>query len=98
LTVAIRILPRGAGIARAPSRPPGTAPDGDGLLHDPGALDDLRQEHLAGAEQVADRVHARHQRPFDDVDRMSGGQAGLLRVSTTHVSMPLDEGVAQPIR
>ncbi len=29
-------------------------------------LDDLRQEHLAGAEQVADLLHAVHQRPFDD--------------------------------
>ena len=33
----------------------------DGLLHDPRALDDLGQEHLARAEQVADDVHAVHQ-------------------------------------
>ena len=42
---------------------------GDGLLHHPRALDDLGQEHLARAEQVADDLHAVHQRPFDDLDR-----------------------------
>jgi hypothetical protein len=35
----------------------------DGLFHHARGLDDLRQEHLAGAEQVADHVHAVHQRP-----------------------------------
>ena len=42
---------------------------GDRLLHDARRLDDLRQEHLAGAEQVADDVHAVHQRAFDDRQR-----------------------------
>ena len=36
----------------------------DGLLHDARRLDDLRQEHLARAKQVADNVHAVHQRTF----------------------------------
>ena len=49
------------------------------LLHDAGGLDDLRQEHLAGAEQVADDVHARHQRAFDDVERALGLQAAPPR-------------------
>ncbi len=40
-----------------------------GGLHDPCALDHLGQEHLALAEQVADDVHAVHQRAFDDVQR-----------------------------
>ena len=43
--------------------------DGHGLLHHAGALHDLRQEHAAGAEQVADHVHAGHERPLDDVQR-----------------------------
>ena len=30
------------------------------FLHDPGALDDLGQEHLAGPKQVADNAHACH--------------------------------------
>ena len=38
------------------------------LLHHPGGLDHLGQEHLARAEQVADHVHAAHQRAFDDLD------------------------------
>ena len=38
------------------------------LLHHARGLHDLRQEHLAGAEEVADDVHAGHQRPFDHLD------------------------------
>jgi hypothetical protein len=34
-------------------------------LHGAGALHHLRQEHLAGPEQVADDFHAVHERPFD---------------------------------
>ena len=43
---------------------------GDRLLHHARRLHDLRQEHLAGAEQVADDVHAGHQRALDDVQRL----------------------------
>ena len=39
---------------------------GDGLLHDAGGFDDLREEHLAGAEEVADDGHAVHEGAFDD--------------------------------
>ena len=42
---------------------------GDRLLHHPRRLDHLRQEHSAGAEQVADHVHAVHQRAFDHGER-----------------------------
>ena len=45
-----------------------------GLLHHARRLDDLRQEHLARAEQVADDIHAVHQRPFDHVDRPAAGR------------------------
>ena len=38
---------------------------GHRLLHHARRLDHLRQEHLAGAEQVADDVHAVHQRALD---------------------------------
>ena len=41
----------------------------DRLLHHARGLHDLRQEHLAGAEEIADDVHARHQRTFDHLDR-----------------------------
>jgi hypothetical protein len=42
---------------------------GDGLLHHAGGFHHLRQEHLARAEQVADDVHAVHQRAFDHLQR-----------------------------
>ena len=41
----------------------------DRALHRARALDDLRQEHLARAEEVADDLHAVHQRPFDHLER-----------------------------
>ncbi len=52
----------------------------DRLFHDARAFDDLRQEHLAGAEQIADHVHRGHQRPFDDVERAIRGEARLLGI------------------
>ena len=61
------------------------------LLHDAGRLDHLRQEHLAGAEQVADDVHARHQRAFDDVKRAFGLKPRLLRVGLDVLGDPIDE-------
>ncbi len=39
----------------------------DGLLHDTGTLDHLRQKHFALAKQITDDVHAVHERTFDDV-------------------------------
>ena len=52
----------------------------DRLLHHARALDDLRQEHLAGAEEIADDVHPGHQRPFDDLDGPRRPEARLLGV------------------
>ena len=42
---------------------------GDRALHHARRLHDLRQEHPAGAEEVADDAHAVHQRPLDHVER-----------------------------
>ena len=53
-------------------------------LHGARALDHLRQEHLAGAEQVADDLHAVHQRPFDHLERPRDTAA---RASSTSASM-----------
>ena len=63
---------------------------GDGLLHHPRRLHDLRQEHLAGAEQVADDVHAVHQRTFDHFERPAAA-LGDLRAELLGVG--LDVGV-----
>ena len=90
LTVAIRTLPRA--LCSPPSPPAATFSAsmngmqvGDGLLHHPGALDHLRQEHLARAEEVADDVHAVHQRAFDDRERPVVLLPGLLDVGVDEV-------------
>ena len=53
---------------------------GDRLLHDARRLHDLWQEHLAGAEQVADDIHAVHQRAFDDVQRLGRRKPRFLDI------------------
>ena len=70
---------------------------GDRLLHHARALDDLRQEHLAGAEQVADDLHAVHQRPFDDVERPRVLLPRLLDVRLDEVDDAVDERVREPL-
>ena len=67
------------------------------LLHHAGRLHHLRQEHLAGAEQVADDVHAGHQRPFDDVQRPLGGEARLLGVGVDELGDAVDQRMGQPL-
>ena len=66
---------------------------GDRALHHPRRLHHLRQEHLARPEQVADDVHAVHQRAFDDLDRAPTASANCCRASsvssTICASMPL---------
>ena len=71
---------------------------GDRLLHYTGALDDLRQEHLALTEQVTDHIHAVHQRPLDDLERVIELQAGLLGVFDDPGIDALHERVADPFR
>ncbi|MCY1519043.1 hypothetical protein D9M68_537820 [compost metagenome] len=46
---------------------------GNRLLHDACGFHHLRQEHLAGTEEVADDVHAGHQRTLNNVQRPRGG-------------------------
>jgi hypothetical protein len=61
---------------------------GHGALHDARALDHLREEHLAAAEEVAHHGHAVHQRPLDDVERLRQLRARLLGVHLDEVVMP----------
>ena len=49
-------------------------------LHHARRFHHLRQEHFACAEQVADLVHARHQRAFDHVERARRSAARLLDI------------------
>ena len=70
---------------------------GDRLLHHARALDHLRQEHLARAEEIADHVHAGHQRAFDDLDRPRDLLARLLGVGDDELVHALDQRMLQPL-
>ena len=70
---------------------------GDRLLHDPGALDHLRQEHLAAAEEVADDAHAAHQRSFDHFQRPGRPLSRLLCVGFDIGIDAVHERVGQPL-
>ena len=65
----------------------------DRLLHHARRLHHLRQEHLARAEQVADDVHAVHQRPFDHVDR----PAALPAICCARLLGVLDDEVGDAV-
>ncbi len=67
------------------------------LLHHAGGLDHLRQEHLARAEQVADHVHAAHQRTFDDFDGARALLAAFLGVLDDEGGDALDQRVFQAL-
>ncbi len=67
----------------------------DGFLHHPRALDDLRQEHFARAEQVADNVHAGHERSFDDGQWAAKFLARLFGIQVNVIHDAFDQGVAE---
>ena len=69
----------------------------DGALHRAGALHDLREEHLPGAEEVADDLHPVHQRPLDHVERPRSRRARLLGVLLDEVDHAVDERVREPL-
>ena len=93
--LAVRALPRGAFLALLLVHVGQQI--GDRLLHDARRLDHLRQEHLAGAEQVADHVHAVHQRPFDHGERPLGPAARLLGIDLDEVGDAVHQGVREPL-
>ena len=70
---------------------------GDGLLHHARGFDHLRQKHASGAEQIADYVHAVHERAFDDVQRALGFAARLLDVAFDEIGDAVHERVGQPL-
>ena len=69
---------------------------GHGLFHHTGAFHDLRQEHLAVAEQVADDLDAGHQRPFDDVQAGGVLLPGLFHVGLDMIDDAVDQRVLEP--
>ena len=70
--------------------------NGDRLFHHPRALDHLGQEHLAGAEQVADGVHAVHQRPFDNVERAHRLKPRLFHIFVDEIADAVHQRMAEP--
>ena len=50
----------------------------DGLFHHTRRFDHLRQKHFALTEQIANDIHAIHQRTFNDVNRTTATIRHLL--------------------
>ena len=71
---------------------------GHGLLHHARRFHHLRQEHLALAEQVADDVHAIHERAFDHVDRTAVAGGDLRAHFFGVFRNPLGDAVHQCVR
>ncbi len=70
---------------------------GDRLLHHARGFHHLRQEHFAGAEQVADDVHAVHQRAFDHVERALGALPRFLDVGRDEIGDAVHQRMRQPL-
>ncbi len=67
----------------------------DRRLHRLGALQHERQLHLAGAEQVADHLHAVEQHVVDDVERGERLQR-LVQFGGQALAVAVDDAVLQP--
>ncbi len=70
---------------------------GDCALHRARALHHLRQEHPSGAEEVADDLHAVHERALDHVERPVDTLTRLLDVLLDVVDDPVHERVLEPL-
>ena len=68
----------------------------DRPFHHASALHHLRQEHLSFAEQVAHRLHATHQRAFDDLQAGGIVLPGILDVLLHMVGHALHQGMREP--
>ena len=67
------------------------------LFHHTGRFHDLRQEHLTGAKQVTNDVHAIHQGAFDDVKGALGLLAGFFGIFFGELGNAVDQGMGQPL-
>ena len=71
----------------------------DGLFHDACGLDNLREEHFALSEEVANSIHPVHQRAFDDFNRFAAIFERILqrffRVLNDEIGYAMYEGVRQ---
>jgi len=55
------------------------------------------KKHLTVAKQVADDVHAGHQRAFDDVERALGDEARVLGIGLDEFSDAVHQRVGEPL-
>ena len=69
---------------------------GHGRLHHLGRLEHERQLHLAGAEQLADRLHPGQQDLVDDRER-AAGLHGLGQVGLQAVADPVDDAALEAL-
>ena len=97
LTVAMTILPLGLRRRSSLLRLDVGQQVGDRLLHHARRFHHLRQEHLARAEQVADHVHAVHQRALRSPRSAARLQARLLGVVDDEGVDALDQRMLQPL-
>ena len=62
-------------------------------LHNPSGLDHLRQKHFSGTKQVPHRIHAAHQRTFDDGQRTAQGVQRFRRIGFDVGVDAVDQGM-----
>ncbi len=67
------------------------------LLHDAGGLDHLRQEHLAGSEEIANHAHTGHQRPFNHCQGTAKFDTSLFSVDLDVRVYSLDHRVSEAL-
>ena len=70
---------------------------GNSLFHHARRFDDLRQEHLAGAEEIANDIHTGHQRAFDHVERPRRLLPRLFDIGIDIFGDAGDERMFQPL-
>ena len=87
----------GDGDAERAARPAGGVDgglqDGDRGLHRLGALDELGEEELAAAEEVADLLDALDVAQVEDVDRGQAGVEALLGELGSELDLAVDHGL-----
>ena len=69
----------------------------NGLFHHPRRFDDLGQKHFSRTEKIADDIHARHQRPFDDIERLCRGGTRFLDIAIDEFGDAVDERMFEPL-
>ena len=67
------------------------------LLHHAGGFHHLRQEHFALAEQIANDVHAVHQRSFNNLDRARGLLASFFGIQLNKLGYAFHQRVFEAL-